>query len=46
MEELTGFSIKDCFSVPGLGLKYFNSLRTEEDDPIYTYNGKYMRDFV
>ena len=46
MEELTGFSMKDCLSVPGLGLKSFNSLRTEEDEPIYTYNDKYMRDFV
>ena len=40
MEELTGFSMKDCLSVPGLGLKYFNSLRTEEDEQIYTYNDK------
>ena len=46
MEELTGFSMKDCLSVPGLGLKYLNSLRTEEDEPIYTYNDKYMRWFV
>ena len=46
MEEITGFSMKDCLSVPGLGLKYFNSLRTEEDEPIYTYNDKYMRWFV
>ena len=46
MEELTGFSMKDCLSVPGLGLKYFNSLRTEEDEPIYNYNDKYMKDFV
>ena len=46
MEELTGFSMKDCLSVPGLGLKYFNSLRTEEDEPIYTYNDKYLRWFV
>ena len=38
--------MKDCLSVPGLGLKYYNSLRTEEDEPIYTYNDKYMRDFV
>ena len=29
MEEITGFSMKDCFSLPGLGLTYFNSLRTE-----------------
>ena len=33
-------------SLPGLGWKYFNSLRTEEDEPIYTYNDKYMRWFV
>ena len=46
MEEITGFSMKDCSSLPGLGLKIFNSLRTEEDEPIYTYNDKYMRLFV
>ena len=46
MEEITGFSMKDCLSLPGLGWKYFNSLRTEEDDSIYTYNDKYMRWFV
>ena len=46
MEEITGFSMKDCLSLPGLGVKYFNSLRTEEDEPIYTYNDKYMRLFV
>ena len=46
MQELTGFSMKDCLSVPGLGLKYFNSLRTEEPEPIYTNNDKYMRWFV
>ena len=46
MEEITGFSMKDCLSLPGLGLKYFNSLRTEEDEPIYTYNDNYMRWFV
>ena len=45
MEEITGFSMKDCLSLPGLRWKYFNSLRTEEE-PIYTYNDKYMRWFV
>ena len=45
MEEITGFSLKDCLSLPGLGWKYFNSLRTE-DEPIYTYDDKYMRWFV
>ena len=46
MEEITGFSMKDCLSLPGLGCKNFNSLRTEEDEPIYTYDDKYMRWFV
>ena len=45
VEEITGFSMKDCLSLHGLGWKYFNSLRTEEDEPIYTYNDKYMRWF-
>ena len=34
--EITGFSMKDCLGLPGLGFKYFNSLRTEQDEPIYT----------
>ena len=46
MEEITGFSMNDCLSLPGLGLKYFNSLETEEDEPLYTYKDKYMRGFV
>ena len=33
MEEITGFSMKDCLSLPGLGLKNFNSLRTKQDEP-------------
>ena len=46
MEEITGFSMKDCLSVPGLCLEYVISVRTEEYEPIYTYNDKYMRWFV
>ena len=46
MEEITRFSMKDCLSLPGLGWNYFNSLRTEEDEPIYTYYDKYIRWFV
>ena len=46
MQKITGFSMKDCLSLPDLRLKYFNSLRTEEDEPIYTFNDKYMRHFV
>ena len=40
MEEITGFPVKNSLSAPGLGWNYFNSLRTEEDEPIYTYNDK------
>ena len=29
MEGITGFGMKDSLSLPGLGRKYFNSLRTE-----------------
>ena len=43
MQEITGFSMKDCLSLPGLGWEYFNSLRTEENEPIYTYNDNHMR---
>ena len=32
--------MKDCLSLPGLGCKFSNGLRTEEDEPIYTYNDK------
>ena len=32
MEEITGFGMKNCLSLPGLGWKYFKSLRTEEDE--------------
>ena len=46
MEEIAGFSKKDSESAPGLGWKNFKSLRTEEDEPINTYNDKYMRWFV
>ena len=38
--------MKDCLSLPKLGFEKFNSLRKEEDEPIYTYNDKYMRWFV
>ena len=46
MEKITGFGMKDFFSLPGLGWNYFNSLRTKQDEPIYTFDDKYMRWFV
>ena len=46
MEELTGFGMKNSLTLPSLANKYFNSLREENDEPIYTYNDEYMRHFV
>ena len=46
MVKITGFSMKIFLLLPGLGRKFFNSLRTEEKEPIYTYNYKYMKWFV
>ena len=46
MEKITGFGMNDCLSQHILGWKDFNSLRTEKDEPIYTYNDKYRRWFV
>ena len=43
MEEITGFSMKECLNLPGVGLKYFISSKTEQQEPIYTYNDRYMR---
>ena len=38
--------MKDCLFLPGLGRKFFNALWTEEDEPIYSHNDKYMLWFV
>ena len=44
VEKITDFSMNDCS--PGLGWKNFESLRTKEVDPFYTYDDKYMRRFL
>ena len=46
MEGLTGFSKKNSLILPSLLKKYFNSLRNENDEPIYTYTDPFMRNFV
>ena len=46
MEELTGFSMKDCLSALGFDWKYFKSMCDENDEPMNTYNDKYKRWFV
>ena len=46
MQEISGFSMKDCLSIPGLRWKNFNSVKTEEDESLYTYDDKYLRRFL
>ena len=46
MEELTGFGMKNNLTLPSLANKYFNSLRDESGEPIYTYNDEFVRRFV
>ena len=46
MEELTGLGMKNSLTLPSLPNKYFNSLRDENDEPIYTYTDPFMRNFV
>ena len=46
MEELTVFGMKNSLTLPSLANKYFNRIRDENDEDIYTYNDEYMRHFV
>ena len=46
MEELTEFGMKNSLTLPSLANKYFNSLRDENDEAIYTYTDPFMRNFV
>ena len=46
MEEVTNFSMKNSLTLPSLSNKYYNSLREENDEPIYTYTDPFMRNFV
>ena len=46
MEELTEFGMKNSLTLPSLANKYFNSLRDENDEPIYTYTDPFMRNYV
>ena len=46
IEELTGFGMKNSLTLPSLANKYFNSLKDENDEPIYTYTDPFMRNFV
>ena len=46
MGELTGFGLKNSLTLPSLANKHFNSLRDQNDEPIYTYTYPFMRNFV
>ena len=46
MEELTGFGMKNSLTLPSSANKYFNSLKDENDELIYTYTDSFMRNFV
>ena len=46
MEELTGFGMKNSLTLPSLANIIFNSLRDENDEPIYSYTDPFMRNFV
>ena len=38
--------MKNSLTSPSLANKYFNSLRDENDEPIYTYTDPFMKNFV
>ena len=46
MENLTNFGMKKSLTLPSLANKYFNSLKDENDEPIYTYTDLFVRNFV
>ena len=46
MEEITGLGMKNSITLQSLADKFFNSLRNENDERIYTYNDENMRCFV
>ena len=46
MENLTAFEMKDSLTLLGLANEYFNNLRDEKDEALYTYNDEYTRHSV
>ena len=46
IEELNNFGMKKSLTLPSLANKYFNSLRDENYQPIYTYTDPFMKNFV
>ena len=46
MEDLTGIIMKNISTLPSLANKHLNSLREENDEPVYTYTDPFKRNFV
>ena len=55
MEQISGFGMKECLSLPSLGWKYFNSKQSRDEadalcpiksEPKYSYSDKFPRHFV
>ena len=46
MEELGNLGVKNSLTLPSSPNKCFNSLRDENDEPIYTYTDPIMRNSV
>ena len=46
MELLTGFGMKNSTTLTSLAKNFFQSLRDENHETIYTYNHEQMRHFV
>ena len=44
MQKMTGFGIKDCLTEASLGWKCFGTYN--KDGEFYTFNNKYVRDFI
>ena len=44
MQKMTGFGIKNCLTEASLGWKYF--VTYNKDIEFYTFNDKYVRDFI
>ena len=45
-KSLTNFGMKNSLTLPSLANKYSNSLRDENDEPIFTYTDPFKRNFV
>ena len=46
MEDLIKFGMQNSSTIPSSANKFFNSLRDENDKPIYTYTDPFMRNCI